>query len=513
MSQKIRFKNKPSNKKSIIASMVIVIILLFWLLIFTNKNYLYQKLYNKDNQNTWNISSWYNNKYYIWQNVSFTWKISQNLDFGVSSSFSHIFQTIDEKFGLISKNIDLGNQEIDVEIDWNISSYQNWLYIITIDKISTIWNIEESNNDSSGNINDKKEWYEYISSMNIWINSKELWNWSYSVDYTNERVNFVDSLNVENKFQLDYFLCNENNESTNCQSIKNMYWFTNPEIITQAWQSIYQIPDTSSWFMENDNMYWYYFSVTNSETMNILINNIDFISDRFVFDRFLPNAKTLCDNWYGLSDVVNKKIESWRLIVDFEDNFGSIYTCNMNINPELNLWLEFVDISKKESDNTNTWELEDSIEDDLEDSNQDNDQNIDDSINKIKKDESVVQFDIDLDNYIDFTAREWYKIKFPSKNIRFEWVNMSQDRTLWFVWLYCYVQLNVIEYQWDDETSKQIVEADPSVTVYVCNKKDELIESLSEKFFVKKDLNDSKMFLISIVKPEFYDFWENIQIE
>ena len=118
------------------------------------------------------------------------------------------------------------------------------------------------------------------------------------------------------------------------------------------------------------------------------------------------------------------------------------------------------------------------------------------------RDIDVEQFPINLDKKLTFTSSRWHSFIFPSSNLAYQWVNVSED--FGQVWVNCFSAMNVVKY-----ADKELVESQGNVVIYECNVKNTFDDS--DKTLIYKKVWD-KNFVIKINDPARVNFANNIEI-
>ena len=202
------------------------------------------------------------------------------------------------------------------------------------------------------------------------------------------------------------------------------------------------------------------------------------------------------------SDFLHK---DWNIyyVVEWIDSDKNTITCELRVDPTLSY---FAQVEKVEMINNGEWTGVDVEWNGENDNGEENTWVLDDSGNDQPQtyiwDADVEQFPINLDKKLTFTSSRGHSFIFPSSNLAYQWVNVSED--FGQVWVNCFSAMNVVKY-----ADKELVQSQWNVVIYECNIKDTFDDS--DKTLIYREVGDKK-FVIQINDPAWVDFANNIEI-
>ena len=204
-------------------------------------------------------------EHFIWEKISAFWKISYDNNYPTNT---HKLTNTWESFGLKDSLINLNNfLDTDVQIDWNISEITDKYPILTISKLKIpAYKLS---------ISDNKYFYvkDLISfdfSKDIDVYSKKTW-WKIVIYYQNDPILYVDT-----------FICNNINDSQNCEKMKMNYIINLTETFESTlWYIFYKNKENSRVAFNDDNI-WYIFSTNSDEEMLNLSHLINIVNSNFI---------------------------------------------------------------------------------------------------------------------------------------------------------------------------------------------------------------------------------------
>jgi len=462
------------------------------------------------------------NEIYVWSIIETEWLLS---DDGDLVNYTHRLHT--STYGtlwLISKNINLGDYQWTIEIKWVIEKLKWDMFIV--DVFSVIWEKVPEEELLSGDI-ELDIWatnsWKYIKDAGLFLSEDFLTKYEI-VSISSEKVIFKNL--ITNKIiYLQPFVCDTKSDTKNCKKINESYkQMSMNSFITSDEIAFHKNPEWRSWFISNDNVWWYFSEDLTGTEITTFSQHIKFVNRSLVSDILEPNFKKLCRNdEKAIQDISSftTSLEWWKFYVNIKwEWYGKKVSCVLEFDPNLVVWWKLVDIEFIDKTN-NTGDIIDDDKkidknEDLEEDKkleEDKDKNNDSfSYNEENRNEvewfdtDIEQFPINLEKSYTFESRRWHTIIFPSKNISFGPADTIEDKTLWQDGVNCWAQINVVKYKVSDADR----DSKPSIKIYECTIKDWFKTSAKFRYLVTAD---EKNFIVEIVDPSWKDFWDNIIIE
>lgn len=428
------------------------------------------------------------NQLHVWDEVGWTWIISQWWDMSV---YTHIVDTIE--YGVLwlkSSKINLSNYADEVYFQWFVEKIHQWVPVISV---STIYET------------DFEEWWDeelidtqakYLPKVWVYLNDKFFekywllneWNWGKL------RVKELDSNQI---IELQYFVCNKNSTNENCDKlVKNIWGGSSQKFVDSYGNTYYRQPDMESWFVTNGFFGYFIDDVQDSYVKN-LSKNIILVNKKYVQDTLSKNISKLCMNEDSqLSSVTTSEVKFQNskilYIVSGKSAEWQEISCELEFDP---MSVNSAKLLKFEV----TWDTSEDT-DSTDESWQEDDFKKDDSA--VALDPSVKQFPLKPEWWLVYTSsRWWYSMKFPSANIAYEASVSSAD-----MWngLKCSYVINVIKY-----ADKDNLKDSPTVQIYECSW-DPSTTSWAPWIVIYSRAN--KVFVAKVNDSAWFDFANNLSI-
>lgn len=438
----------------------------------------------------------------VWDEVAFSWNIKNDWDM-VNYTHSYIS---DEYWTIWLKSSKLNLNEFaqNVYFEWIVEKISHEIPIVNVTKI---YNIEENEQELT--------WDSIESWENIETNDKYLPKlWLYFGEDFFEKYSLVNEwdgstlkikdLETNIIYTINYFKCNTSNNSENCNHLNNLYsQSSSKKFVDKYWVNYYKDSEVNSRFFSNDSLFGYKINDTDESFVKDVSILMTIVNKNFAEKNILPKAKSLCTANHSNMEKVNKSefsYKDWNFFYNLEwnDINDNTITCELKINPSLSslAQVESVEIINKEEINqseewdketTETWNK-------TEPDNKEQQAYIWDT--------DVEQFPINLDKKLTFTSSRGHSFIFPSSNLAYQGVNVSED--FGQVWVNCFSAMNVVKY-----ADKELVESQGNVVIYECKVKNTFDDS--DKTLIYKKVWD-KDFVIKINDPARVNFANNIEI-
>lgn len=438
----------------------------------------------------------------VWDEVAFSWNIKNDWDM-VNYTHSYIS---DEYWTIWLKSSKLNLNEFaqNVYFEWIVEKISHEIPIVNVTKI---YNIEENEQELT--------WDSIESWENIETNDKYLPKlWLYFGEDFFEKYSLVNEwdgstlkikdLETNIIYTINYFKCNTSNNSENCNHLNNLYsQSSSKKFVDKYWVNYYKDSEVNSRFFSNDSLFGYKINDTDESFVKDVSTLMTIVNKNFAEKNILPKAKSLCTANHSNMEKVNKSefsYKDWNFFYNLEwnDINDNTITCELKINPSLSSFaqVESVEIINKEEtsqseewnkETTETWSK-------TEPDNKEQQTYIWDT--------DVEQFPINLDKKLTFTSSRGHSFIFPSSNLAYQGVNVSED--FWQVWVNCFSAMNVVKY-----ADKELVESQGNVVIYECKVKNTFDDS--DKTLIYKKVWD-KDFVIKINDPARVNFANNIEI-
>lgn len=438
----------------------------------------------------------------VWDEVAFSWNIKNDWDMVnyTHSYFSDEYWTI----WLKSSKLNLNEFAQDVYFEWIVEKISHEIPIINVTKI---YNIEENEQELTW---DSIETWENIETNDkylpkLWLYFGEDFFEKYSLvnEWDGSTLKIKD-LETNIIYTINYFKCNTSNNSENCNHLNSLYsQSSSKKFVDKYWVNYYKDSEVNSRFFSNDSLFGYKINDTDESFVKDISTLMTIVNKNFAEKSILPKAKSLCTANHSSMEKVNKSefsYKDWNFFYNLEwnDINDNTITCELKINPSLSSFaqVESVEIINKEEtsqseewnkETTETWSK-------TEPDNKEQQAYIWDT--------DVEQFPINLDKKLTFTSSRGHSFIFPSSNLAYQGVNVSED--FWQVWVNCFSAMNVVKY-----ADKELVESQGNVVIYECKVKNTFDDS--DKTLIYKKVWD-KDFVIKINDPARVNFANNIEI-
>ena len=435
--------------------------------------------------------------------VQFSGDIKKN---GDMENYTHTYYSpeYDMNFGLKSSKFILDDYTNNIYFEWIIERFYHEMPIVSVTAIYQMEDFESTWSDIQEDENIEKN-EKYLP--NLWLFFGEEffqkyslvneWDWKV-LKFKNIETNVISSIN--------YFKCNKGNDGENCDYLNNTYSVASTQkLVDKYWVSYYKDPEVNSWFFSNDSIFWYKIVDEQESVIADLSRLVTVVNKSFVEKNVKPNVSKLCTlNYKAIEKIETSELvyqnNNFYYTVEWSDVNWNIISCELKVDPTLDKFAQVVNISEKESkgeETSETWDTkEETDNNETESSTWENKESV------YNRDTDVEQFPINLDKKLTFTSSRWHSFVFPSSNLAYQWVSVSED--FGQVWVNCFSAMNVVKY-----ADKELVESQGNVVIYECNVKNTFDDS--DKTLIYKNIGD-KHFVIKIVDPARVEFANNIEI-
>ncbi len=497
----------------VIRVLIILVIILIWLVWVSNRkriSYFVWQNQETTGSETWQtLGQW---EYFFGKEVSLYWKILSN---GDRTSYTHTLQQQDGTvFWLKSGTYSLDKFLWTGRVGWIVRDIKNDLYIIEVNTI-----VMDNQTTQETTENNVVPWIQYIKDGRLLI--RDLSGSAISMFFDTEQNTVTLDKEGTKSLLIKYFPC----QGWQCDQIQTAMEITSSiDYTTTDGHQFYKVPETASWFGSFDKTMWYYLETDDKLFLIEAMQYVQIIWQTRAQSFFWSASKELCfdtqDALYSVDNiVVETKNTTDTVKVTGRTSDSKEVTCTIELDPHKRLWgtlLSFVSEQPQNDDEIDieTWAVEQNITDTdnqiTEETTEETTTSWANIVNRqplgVTKDTSVDQFAITTEKTLDFYAREWYTIQFPSKSIRFTSENSKED--LWYDNLYCYAYVHVVAY-----ANKDNLDVEPAVKLYICNDTDTYLEQMESSYIVHRDIENKRMYLIAIMDPARYDFATNIVIK
>ena len=443
------------------------------------------------------ISQWLS----VWDEIAFSGSIKADWNM---ENYTHSY--ISDEYWIIwlrSKSLILNDYSDNVYFEWVVEKFSHEIPIVNVTKI---YNIEENEQELTW---DSIETWEDIETNDkylpkLWLYFGEDFFEKYSlVNEWDGSILKIKDIETNIIYTVNYFKCNTSNNSENCNHLNNLYsQSSSKKFVDKYWVNYYKDSEVNSRFFSNDSLFGFKINDTDESFVKDVSTLMTIVNKNFAEKNILPNAKSLCIANHSSMEKVNKSdfsYKDWNFFYSLEwnDVNDNIIVCELKVNPELS---SFVQVESVEIINNEGW------------NNEEWDREIIETWSKVEPenkeqqayiwDTDVEQFPINLEKKLTFTSSRGHSFVFPSSNLAYQWVNVSED--FWQVWVNCFSAMNVVKY-----ADKELVESQGNVVIYECNVKNTFDDS--DKTLIYRKVWD-KNFVIKINDPAWVDFANNIEI-
>lgn len=446
----------------------------------------------------------------VWDEVVFRWNIKND---GDMVNYTHSY--LSDEYWIIwlkSSKLNLNEFSEDVYFEWIVEKINREIPIVNVTKI---YDLQEDNIEYTWNaieswenldVNDK-----YLPKLWLYFGEKFFEKYSL-VNEWDGSVLKIKNLDTNVIYSVNYFKCNTVSQwSENCKYLLDWYSTSSiNKLVDKYWVNYYKLSERDYWFFSNDLIIWYKINDVDESFVRDLSTLMTVVNKSFVEKTILPNVKSLCTMNHSSIDNISKSEvlhKDWNIYytIEWTDDDNNTMVCELRVDPTLSL---FAQVEKVEIVNNEEWNNEDvkvnneewTGEVEQENRDQNESQNIDSQA--YIWDTDVEQFPINLDKKLTFTSSRGHSFIFPSSNLAYQWVNVSED--FGQVWVNCFSAMNVVKY-----ADKELVESQWNVVIYECNIKNTFDDS--DKTLIYREVWDKK-FVIQINDPARVDFANNIEI-
>ena len=497
-----QIKVNKQNKKSVsVPTFIISLIMVAGLvvLLFLKRDDI---MWFFGSERTWEeteVNQWLS----VWDEVAFSWSIKND---GDMVNYTHSY-TSDEYWiiWLKSSKLNLNNFSQDVYFEWIVEKISHEIPIVNVTKIYEITEDEQ-----------EFTWDDATTWENAEISNKYLPKlWLYFGEKFFEKYTLVNewdgsSLKIKNLetnviYTINYFKCNTSNNSENCNYLNNFYsQSSSNKLVDKYWVNYYKDPEVNSRFLSNDSTFGFKINDVDETFVKDLSTLMTVVNKNFAEKNVLSNAKSLCTINHSSIENINKsefiyKDSNFFYNIEWTESNNNIITCSLKINPALS---SYAQIDNIEVINNEEWKNNEWTGETKEPEKTDNDEKWNEPAPTYSRDTDVEQFPINLDKKLTFTSSRWHSFVFPSSNLAYQWVNVSED--FWQVGVNCFSAMNVVKY-----ADKELVETQGNVVIYECKVKNTFDDS--DKTLIYKKVWD-KDFVIKINDPARVNFANNIEI-
>lgn len=492
--------NKPNKKSVSLPTFIISLIMVAGLvvLLFLKRDDIMWFFGAETNWEETEINQWLS----VWDEVAFSWTIKNDWDMVnyTHSYFSDEYWTI----WLKSSKLNLNEFSQNVYFEWIVEKISHEIPIINVTKI---YNIEENEQELTW---DSIETWENIETNDkylpkLWLYFDENFFEKYSLvnEWDGSTLKIKD-LETNIIYTINYFKCSTSNNSENCNYLNNLYsQSSSKKFVDKYWVNYYKDPEVNSRFFSSDSLFGFKINDTEESFIKDLSTSLIVINKNFAEKNVLPKVKSLCTINHSSIENINKseftyKNSDFFYSIEWKDINDKIITCELKIDPTLPSFAQIESIEMTNNDETSKNEEWDTKATETWDKTEPENKKQQAYI----RDTDVEQFPINLDKKLTFTSSRWHSFIFPSSNLAYQWVNVSED--FGQVWVNCFSAMNVVKY-----ADKELVESQGNVVIYECNVKNTFDDS--DKTLIYKKVWD-KNFVIKINDPARVNFANNIEI-
>lgn len=444
----------------------------------------------------------------VWDEVSFSWNIKND---GDMVNYTHSY--LSDEYWIIwlkSSKLNLNKFSQDVYFEWIVEKISHEIPIVNVTKMYDLeenqqeftwdtietWDVEETND-------------KYLPKLWLYFGEKFFEKYSLVNEWDGSAIK-IKNLDTNIIHTIYYFKCNKSNNSENCDYLNDSYSkYSSEKFVDKYWVNYYKDLEVNSRFFSNDSLFGFKINDEEESFVRDISTLITVVNKDFAEKNVLSNAKSLCTVNHSSLEKISKSdfsYKNWNFYysIEWTDNDDNIITCELRINPSLSSFaqVEKVEIiNNEEWDNEEEWNKEEKWnEEEQKDWNQKEPENSDSQA--YIWDTDVEQFPINLDKKLTFTSSRWHSFVFPSSNLAYQGVNVSED--FGQVWVNCFSAMNVVKY-----ADKELVQSQWNVVIYECNVKNTFDDS--DKTLIYRKVWD-KHFVIKINDPARVDFANNIEI-
>jgi len=468
-------------KKSVsLLTLIIVVVLTFVFAFVLFKNY--------DRITNWFASSIETTSvFHLGQDVELSGNLQSDGDL---ISYTHTLMLNDGMvIGLKSRVVDLNAYSGNVIVQWVVEKELNEMIILEVATIS--WDLLV--------IDDEEDvvWLDswtYIASAGMYFPDDFFSTYTLLNRWENGVVR-IQHIATNHIIPVSYFVCKSSDPNKNCSQLqKNISASAEKSISTSYGVTAYKLEWLTSWYFSNGNYFGYFINDVGDQDIIDVLNTFVLPTEYYVKNSLLSKIQSLCtdDNSFmmQISSQSFAVDTNWFVVtLQWPTTDGSA-SCKLFINPALSAWATKISYITSTTNpvatTTDTSSFVSTTTTSLTDI-----------------DTSVKQFPINLEKTLTFISSRGYSIVFPSSNIAYEAVNISDD--LGLPGVRCTSQMNITKF-----ADKETMHEDPKVSVFVCTVKWTLNNIWNT--MIQKESENWTKFIIQIVDSARYEFANNISI-
>ena len=500
-----QIKVNKSNKKSVSLSTFIISLIMvagLVVLLFLKRDDIMWFFGAERNWEETEVNQWLS----VWDEVKFSWTIKNDWDM---VNYTHSY--FSDEYGIIwlkSSKLNLNNFAENIYFEWIVEKISHEIPIVNI---TNIYNLDESEQEFTWE--DTETWEnlevstKYIPKLWLYFDEKFFEKYTLVNEWDGSSLKIKD-LDTNIIYTINYFKCNTSNNSENCNYLNNLYsQSSNKKFVDKYWVNYYKDSEVNSRFFSNDSLFGFKINDTDEEFVKEISTLLTIINKNYAEKNILSKTKSLCTiNHSSIENIDNSeftyKDSNFFYKIEWKDINNKIITCELKINPTLS---SLAQVESIEIINNEEWGIEkwDNEEWDIEITKTWNTTEPEsDEQQAYIRDTDVEQFPINLDKKLTFTSSRGHSFIFPSSNLAYQWVNVSED--FGQIWVNCFSAMNIVKY-----ADKELVESQWNVVIYECNVKNTFDDS--DQTLIYKQVWD-KNFVIKINDPARVNFANNIEI-
>lgn len=497
-----QIKVNKSKKRSVsIPTFIISLIMVACLvvLLFLKRDDIIWFFWGEQIEEEIEINQWLS----IWDEVAFSGSIRADWDM---ENYTHSY--ISDEYWVIwlrSKSLILNDYSDNIYFEWVVEKFSHEIPIVNV---TNIYNLDENEQEFTGENIETWENLEtntkYLPKLWLYFDENFFEKYSLVNEWDGSTLKIKD-LETNIIYTINYFKCNTSNNSENCNYLNNLYsQSSSKKFVDKYWVSYYKDPEVNSRFFSNDSLFGFKLNDTDEAFVKDISTLLTVVNKNFAEKNVLPKVKSLCTINHSSIENINKseftyKDSNFFYDIEWTNMNNKMITCELKINPTLQSFaqIESIEITDNEETANNDEKWDNEIIETWSTTEPENKEQ-----QAYIWDTDVEQFPINLDKKLTFTSSRWHSFIFPSSNLAYQWVNVSED--FGQVWVNCFSAMNVVKY-----ADKELVESQGNVVIYECKVKNTFDDS--DKTLIYKKVWD-KDFVIKINDPARVNFANNIEI-
>lgn len=449
MKKRNLLKNNKWNSIKLISIIISFIVLVLWVYIWWK--YLNDNWFIDIDPIIEKQTDLITDRVFIWDEIILQWNLTWDAQIW-AFTFLFIDNELNE-YWVKSRNLSLSNfVSSELIIRWTVKNFVRWLPIVEVVEVEKIKkSFEDISDDEINDLDEEivqtkfyfwEDWFYLDFESNTWFTAI-LENSQIVIYETSKNASW--DLVKDFVISISPFLCQAGSSTQDCSIIKNVLTANN--FVTRNSITFYNISETTQWMFFNENIWWYYVSISSEEALVDVSRYIHLYWTRDVEWAIRNNIWNICfDNWLFIKNINEIIIDNdWWItnarITWTDDNLNIIY-CSISINVWETISTQLLEIVKLNNNNTS---------------------NLDNDLWWIAWNSPIIE--INTSEVQRFESNRGFSVNLP-KDVVFQAKLVSPNETFWVAWITCDYKVVVTPRQLQDE-----LDVNPAIKIFLCNTK------------------------------------------